>query len=649
MIIINGQHIKKYYGANLVLEDVTFEIQEKERIGLVGRNGSGKSTLISLIARLSKPDEGLLTIRKELRIGYLAQIPAHWDDGTVYDVLASSCKELLECKEKMTQLEQQMSDPDTASDSKRLERLLADYAKLQERFQTEGGYELDARIDTVANGLQIPKAMYERSYASLSGGEKTKIGLAALLISGPELLLLDEPTNHLDLQSVAWLESYLNSYDGACLVVSHDRAFLDNVVSKIIDLEDGEATSYHGNYSRYVKEKEERLLQQFAQYQEQQKQIKKMKDSIKQLTEWGRNSGNEKFFKRAFSMQKALDRMEKVKRPVLDPKSAEFQLKPEDRSGKRVVTLSGVSKRYGSKVLLNEADGMLLYGDKIMLLGRNGTGKTTLFKMIIGDEAADDGAIEVGARVEIGYLAQQEYPADDKKSVLAYFREQAAMEEGEARSHLARYLFYGASVFKGVSQLSGGEWTRLRLALLILKKPNLLLLDEPTNHMDIAAREALEEALEEFPGTILAISHDRYFINKLASHIWELRSGQIHVFTGNYENYAEKREELLDREASTQASVQQHKEPAAAATAATAAHSAKQTLQNKQGKAGRVDEEKLEAHIEQAEKQLAMLDAELLEGASQTQGDTAELTRRWMQREELQQQLNELYENWAAK
>lgn len=639
MIIVNGQHIKKYYGANLVLEDITFEIGEKERIGLVGRNGSGKSTLISLIAKLSKPDEGLLTIRKELRMGYLAQIPVHWDEGTVYDVLASSCKELLDCKERMTELEQQMSDPSTSGDPQRLERLLADYAKLQERFQTEGGYELDARIDTVANGLQIPRAMYGRSYTSLSGGEKTKIGLAALLISKPELLLLDEPTNHLDLQSVAWLETYLNVYDGACLVVSHDRAFLDNVVNKIIDLEDGEAHSYHGNYSRYVKEKEERLLQQFAQYQEQQKQIKKMKESIRQLLEWGRNGGGEKFFRRAFSMQKALDRMEKVKRPVLDPKSAEFQLKLEERSGKRVVTLNGVSKRYGTKELLKEVDGQLLYGDKIMLLGRNGTGKTTLFKMILGDETADHGTIELGARVEIGYLAQQDYPADDKKSVLAYFREQAAMEEGEARSHLARYLFYGADVFKGVSQLSGGEWTRLRLALLILRKPNVLLLDEPTNHMDIAAREALEEALEEFPGTILAISHDRYFINKLASQIWELRSGRIHVYQGSYDDFAAKREEQLAREADTP-SAANHRMPSAAPVAT-------QTPLRKSGKAAQLDNTKLEALIEQVEKALALLDAELMEQALQL--GTEELAMRWAQREEMQQQLNELYENWAAE
>ncbi|SDX21241.1 ABC transporter [Paenibacillus sp. CF384] len=320
MIIVNGQHIKKYYGATLVLEDVTFEIHEGERVGLVGRNGSGKSTLISLIARLSKPDEGQLTIRKDTKIGYLAQIPAAWDDGTVYDVLASGYAELLACKAQMTKLESEMSDPGTSE--KRLEQLLREYSVLQERFQNEGGYELDAKIDTVTTGLLIPREMYERRYGTLSGGEKTKIGLAAQLISKPELLLLDEPTNHLDLQGVQWLESYLNGYDGTCLIVSHDRMFLDHVVTKIIDIEDGEAVTYHSNYSGYVKEKEAQLLQQFAEYQEQQKVIKKMKETIKQLQEWGRVGGNEKFFRRAASMQKALDRMERLKRPVLDPKGS---------------------------------------------------------------------------------------------------------------------------------------------------------------------------------------------------------------------------------------------------------------------------------------------------------------------------------------
>jgi ATP-binding cassette subfamily F protein 3 len=347
---------------------------------------------------------------------------------------------------------------------------------LQERFEREGGYELDARIDQVANGLRIAKGFYERSFASLSGGEKTKITLASQLIGKPDLLLLDEPTNHLDLAGVEWLEDYLKHYDGACIIVSHDRYFLDLVVTKIVELEDGESTTYHSSYSGYVKEKEVRLLQQFADYQEQQKVIRKMKETIKQLIEWGRIGGNEKFFRRAFSMQKALDRMEKLKRPVLDPKAADFDLKPEDRSGRKVLRFENVTKRYGEKTLLEQARGSLEYGEKVMLVGHNGSGKTTLLKMLLGEVQPDSGELELGARVDIGYLAQQAYPSDNKKSVLAYFCEEAKLEEGEARGRLAAYLFYGADVFKAVSSLSGGEWTRLRLALLVLRKPNLLIL-----------------------------------------------------------------------------------------------------------------------------------------------------------------------------
>ncbi|WP_308638623.1 ribosomal protection-like ABC-F family protein [Paenibacillus silvisoli] len=636
MIIVSGQHIQKYYGAELVLEDVTFEIQETERVGLVGRNGSGKSTLMSLIAKLAKPDGGQLTIRKDTKVGYLAQIPDAWEDKSVYEVLASGYAELLGCKAQMTRLEQEMSDPSV--DERQLEQLLQTYARLQERFQQEGGYELDAGIDTVATGLHIPKEMYDRRYGTLSGGEKTKLGLAAQLIGKPDMLLLDEPTNHLDLEGVQWLETFLNGYEGACLIVSHDRMFLDRVVTKIIDIEDGEAVTYLTSYTGYVKEKEERLLQQFAEYQEQQKVIKKMKETIKQLQEWGRLAGNEKFFKRAASMQKALDRMEKVKRPVLDPKGAEFQLSLADRSGKRVLELNGVSKSYGARQLLDAADGTLLYGEKIMLLGRNGTGKTTLFKLILGTETPDTGTVDIGARVEIGYLAQQQYPDDEKKSVLAYFREAAGMEEGEARSHLARYLFYGGDVFKGVSQLSGGEWTRLRLALLILKKPNMLLLDEPTNHMDIASREALEEALEEFPGTILAVSHDRYFINRLADKVWELDRGKLTVYIGAFDDYAEKRKQLRDAAQGEPEAAVKAKTASSANTKAASSASATHTSQTA---ARKPDPSKLERLIGEAEHRLAELDTELQKQADQM--DSEAIARLWQARELEQAQLDELY------
>ncbi|MBP1966298.1 ABC-F family ATP-binding cassette domain-containing protein [Paenibacillus aceris] len=649
MLIINGQNIKKYHGAQLVLADVTFEIHQGERIGLVGRNGSGKSTLLRLISKMEKPDEGQLTVRKDTRIGYLAQIPTEWESGTVYDVLAASFAELLECRSAMMELEQRMSDPAAVG---QLDQLLGRYAQLQERFEREGGYELDARIDQVASGLRIGREVYERSFASLSGGEKTKIALASQLIGKPDLLLLDEPTNHLDLFGVEWLEEYLTHYEGACFIVSHDRYFLDRVVTKIVELEDGESSTYLTSYSGYMKEKEVRLLQQFADYQEQQKVIKKMKETIKQLTEWGRIGGNEKFFRRAASMQKALDRMEKLKRPVLDPKAAEFGLKVDDRSGKRVIAFENVSKQYGDKVLLQRANGLLEYGEKVMLLGHNGSGKTTLLKMIMGEVSPDGGELELGARVDIGYLAQQEYPEDQKKSVLAYFCEEARMEEGEARGRLAAYLFYGADVFKPVSSLSGGEWTRLRLALLVLRKPNLLILDEPTNHMDIASREALEEALEEFPGTVLAVTHDRYFMNRLSQKIWELHQGRITVYLGSFDDYKAKSAQLreVDARAGAGAEARAGARAAGARAEAKAGARAKPEAEAKprvdaasRGKSrssAAFTRMKLEREIAEAETLLSGLDQALENPAAD------ELNRLWAEREATQAELDQLYAEW---
>lgn len=639
MLIINGQNMKKYHGAQLVLADVTFEIHQGERIGLVGRNGSGKSTLLRLISKMEKPDEGLLTVRKDTRIGYLAQIPTEWESGTVYDVLAASFAELLECRAAMTELEQRMSDPSAMGG---LDQLLGRYAQLQERFEREGGYELDARIDQVATGLRIAREVYGRSFTSLSGGEKTKIALASQLIGKPDVLLLDEPTNHLDLFGVEWLEEYLTHYEGACFIVSHDRYFLDRVVTKIVELEDGESSTYLTSYTGYMQEKEVRLLQQFADYQEQQKVIKKMKETIKQLMEWGRVGGNEKFFRRAASMQKALDRMEKLKRPVLDPKAAEFGLKVDDRSGKRVIVFDDVSKQYGDKVLLRQASGLLEYGEKVMLLGHNGSGKTTLLRMLLGEVQPDGGELEIGARVDIGYLAQQEYPEDQKKTVLAYFCEEARMEEGEARSRLAAYLFYGSDVFKPVSSLSGGEWTRLRLALLVLRKPNLLILDEPTNHMDIASREALEEALEEFPGTVLAVTHDRYFMNRLSQKIWELDQGRITVYLGSFDDYKAKSAQLRAAQAREvdAAPVTKSTGTGSKTAAAKAEPRTESVPRGKSRSTAAFARERLERDIAEAEARLGELDQALENPAAE------ELSRLWAEREAAQGALDRLYAEW---
>ncbi|MGR6546440.1 ribosomal protection-like ABC-F family protein [Paenibacillus tundrae] len=546
MMMISAQQLTQYHGAHLVLDGITFEIMEGDKVALIGRNGSGKTTLMRLMARLNQPDEGQLMIKKDTRTGYVAQVPEGMEDYTVLDVLSLGFRELMACRTQMKELEQQMSDPTCAADPDQLDRLLKRYAALQEQFEREGGYEMDARIDQVADGLNLAKAHYDWRFGSLSGGEQTRVVLASQLIVRPDLLLLDEPTNHLDLERVEWLEGFLREYPGTVVLISHDRYFLDRVVTRTLELEDGEAQTSAGGYTAYMKVKEQRLLQQFEEFKEQQKVIKKMKETIRQLEEWGRVGGNEKFFRRAASMRKALERMEQVKRPVLERRNADFDVRPTDRTGKRVAVLEQVEKAYGERLILCGVTGLLEYGDKVALIGRNGSGKTTLFKLLLGEEQPNAGKLEWGARVDVGYLAQQEEPKNPKLNVLEYFRLEAGVEEGEARGILARYLFYGADVFRSVGQLSGGEWTRLRLALLVQRKPNVLLLDEPTNHLDIASREALEESLVDYEGTVLAISHDRYFVNRLASRVWELENGQMTAYLGDYESYREKK---LERKA----------------------------------------------------------------------------------------------------
>lgn len=683
MHIVSGQQLIAYHGANLILNGVTFEIHEGEKVGLIGRNGSGKTTLLRLIARLGKPDAGQLILKKDSRVGYLPQIPVEYDALTVYETLAYEYRQLMECKANMTLLEQDMSNPVIAEDAERLEQLLKSYASMQEQFEHGGGYEMDAHIQSVADGLRIPVAMYDRPFSSLSGGEKTRIVLASQLIGRPDLLLLDEPTNHLDLKGIEWLEQFLRSYTGAVLVVSHDRYFLDRVAGKMLELEDGEAHTYLSNYSGYVREKEERLLIQFADYQEQQKQIKKMKEAIKRFEEWGRIGDNEKFFKKAASIRKALERMDRIKRPVLERQSAEFELNPQERSGRRVLQFEGIVKAYGGRRILQGVEGGLEFGEKIALLGDNGSGKSTLLRILLGEESPDAGDVTWGSRVEYGYLAQQETRGEATGTVLSYFRQEVGIEEGEARHILAAYMFYGADVFRSVSTLSGGEWSRLRLALLVMQKPNLLLLDEPTNHLDIDSREALEEALESYGGTVLAISHDRYFVNKLAGRVWELEQGQITSYLGNFDDFRAKKQELQRLEATSSdaaalmsrsgaglpsagaslSKASSSKASSNASSVATAGASSSKARSNATGKREKkadsakavVSREQLEQRIADLEQALHTADTELevLASGAKTGGPSGasaegkSLQQLWEERERLQQELDQVLEAWV--
>ncbi|MES5953001.1 ABC-F type ribosomal protection protein [Bacillus fungorum] len=545
MTICSVNNVTKSFGGNIIFENISLEIKNGERVGLVGRNGSGKTTIFQLLTGMESLDTGAIHMKKGTRIGHVAQIPKFDEGMTVYDALSSAFKTEKELEREMRTLEKNMAEEREQS---ALQKLMERYGVIQEKFAFLGGYEIEANIMKVANGLQVTE-LFTRSFLELSGGEQTKVSLAYMLLQKPDLLLLDEPTNHLDLFAVEWLEQFLKEYNGTVMVISHDRYFLDEVVTKIFDLEDGEIYVYHTNYSRFVEEKEERLLQEFQAYQEQQKKIKKMKEAIKRLREWANqaNPPNEGLHKRARSMERALERMEKLKKPILERKQMGLQFEGQERSGKDVVVMKEVSKGFADHPLFNEANLHVRFQERAAIVGRNGTGKTTLLKLLLEEIEPDAGEIRIGSSVKIGYLSQHAY-GNMKSNVLEAFRECVAVTEGEARHILAKFLFYGPAVFKKVTQLSGGEKMRLRLAQLMYQDINFLILDEPTNHLDIESREVLEEALEQYNGTILAVSHDRYFLNKLFEKTYWIDERKLFEFAGNYAWARQKWEEKLEKQ-----------------------------------------------------------------------------------------------------
>ncbi|PLS02789.1 ribosomal protection-like ABC-F family protein [Neobacillus cucumis] len=532
MIICSVNHLSKSFGGHTIFEDLSFEVHEGSRIGLVGRNGGGKTTLIKLLANQETVDEGVIHWKKGLRIGYLAQIP-DFKSLTVREVLKTAFEQLTDIELKLQELEVEMGCERAPI---YLQRLMDQYGKLQDEFILNGGYEMDAELERIAIGLNITELL-DQTFAALSGGEKTKVGLGLSLLKKPDLLLLDEPTNHLDLKAIEWLGSYLKEYRGTIILISHDRYFLDEVVTKVLELEDGEVDLYHTNFSGFVKEKEERLLREFQEYQEQQRKIKKMKEAIKRLRDWANRSNppSAALHKRATNMQRALDRIEKLERPKMDVKKMAVDFEASDRSGKDVIVLAGVSKIFGARTLFDEVNMLVQYKDRTAIVGENGSGKSTLLKMILKEIEADKGSVKVGSNVKVGYLSQHVFQDIGDEQVIDVFRSDAVVNEGEARHILAKFLFYGPAVFRKVNQLSGGERMRLRLAQLMYQDINLLILDEPTNHLDIDSCEVLEEALEQFNGTILAVSHDRYFLNKLFNKIYWLQNGRLQYFAGNFD------------------------------------------------------------------------------------------------------------------
>lgn len=594
VIVCSVNKIAKMYGGNSIFEDISFEIKENDRVGLVGRNGSGKTTLIHLLAGEETPDSGQIHWKKGVAIGYLTQIPDYHDSTTTKDVLRSAFPPLLQMEEKMKRLEAEMG---VEMSTDKLQKLISEYGNLQDQYAINGGYEIESNIDKIVHGLNI-QLLLDQPFSRLSGGEKTKVGLGLMLLKQPDLLLLDEPTNHLDLMAVEWLGNFLREYNGTVLVISHDRYFLDEVVNKVIDLEDGEVTVYHTNFTRFVKEKEEKLLREFHAYEEQQKKIKKMKEAIKRLRDWANraNPPNADLHRRARNMERALERMEKLNRPILNRKKMSLEMDASDRSGNDVIMLTDISKRFDDKLLFKDVNMHLTYQNRAAIIGENGTGKSTLLKIILQQLYPDQGEVRVGSNVKIGYLSQNIFSTIEDDTVIEIFRDEVKVTEGEARRILARFMFYGYAVFQKVSQLSGGERMRLRLAQLMYQDINLLILDEPTNHLDIESREVLEEALEDFQGSLLAVTHDRYFLNRLFDKIYWIEAKEMHCFEGDYTWAKEKFAELRDKV--VHANVKKKKETP--------------PRQKVEKKKDHVDNEDLVKYLSSLEEQIIELDKRLL-------------------------------------
>ena len=535
MIEIELNKIKKNYGLRNVLDGFSLQLKTGEKVALIGQNGSGKSTILKIIAKQESIDSGTINIRSGAKIGILNQIYENEkEDISVEDFLYKSFEEILKIEKKLNKLETQMS---TEANTDKLEKLINEYGRTQERFSLIGGYETQEKFNKICSRFYINKDLLKQNYNLLSGGEKTRVNLAKLLLTQPDILLLDEPTNHLDIHSLEFLEELILKYKGTVLIVSHDRYFLDKVINKTVLLENGKENIYYGNYSYFLKEDERRTLTQFENYKNQQKQIEKMKESITTLRKFGELAGNEMFFKRAKNIEKRLEKMEIIDRVDLNKKALDLKFNIKSRSGNDVLKIENLEKKFDQKVIFKDANLTLNYGEKVALIGENGSGKSTLIKIILGQDTNFDGNLKLGTAIKFGYIFQNIIFEDNDKTVLDYFLEGNNFSETEARNKLARYGFRQENVFKRIGKLSGGEKVRIILMKLIQKDINFLILDEPTNHIDIDTREILEEALKEYKGTVLFISHDRFFINAIANRILNIEDCKIKSYYGNYDDF----------------------------------------------------------------------------------------------------------------
>ena len=615
MVDISVHNLTKFFviGENL-LQGLTFDVQEGECVAILGRNGCGKTTLFRILTGELDYDEGEVYVNPNKRLGLISQIPVFPEGYTVEDVLRSAYAGLMKIQRDMISLEQSMQSGATAEQ-------LRQYDALSNRFQAGGGYDMDVEVDKICNGLGITQEQRSQEFASLSGGEKTRVNLARLLLEKTDILLLDEPTNHLDLNSVEWLEQYINSFKGTVLAISHDRYFIDQVADRVIEITDGHAEFYSGNYSFYMDEKQARFDLQMKQYEQEQAKLKQLGFTVERMKGWGIN--NRTLYRRAMSIQHRMDRIRKTEKPKTE-KTMKASFGEKDFSGDVVFKMKNVSKAFGDRTLFSDVNLNVEAGERIALLGDNGTGKSTFIKCLLGEEDCA-GKIQFGPTVKWGYLPQIIHFDHPERSLYDTMLYEKNCTPQTARDRLGAFLFQGEDVFKSVGNLSGGEQSRLRLCMLMDEKINLLILDEPTNHLDIASREWVEAAIEEFEGVLLFVSHDRYFIEKFAERIWLLEDGTIRDFRCGYQKYRS----ILEHEKALAPVVKQPPKE-----------------KKEKPKGGTKDTDKLirrlEREIEKQEAAISELDQKIEAAAA----DYQELTRLLGEKEEAEAVLMELMEQW---
>lgn len=630
-MILSCNNISKSFGTDVIIKSCSFNIEDHEKAAIVGINGAGKSTLLKIITGIEPADTGLVTLAKDKTLGYLSQQQNLNSDNTIYDELLSVKQYILDMEAQLRSIENQMKSADDTA----LETLMKKYSDLNHEFELNNGYAYKSEITGVLKGLGFAEEDFTLNVNTLSGGQKTRVALGRLLLSKPDIILLDEPTNHLDMESISWLENYLLNYSGAVLIVAHDRYFLDKIVSKIIELDNGNATVFSGNYTDYASKKAILRNMQLKEYLNQQREIKHQEEVITKLKQFNR----EKSIKRAESREKMLNKMEFVDKPEILNDKMDIKLEPNVISGNDVLTVDNLTKGFDGTVLFDNICFQIKRGERVALIGSNGTGKTTILKLINGIIPADSGSIYLGAKVNIGYYDQEHHVLDPDKTIFDEIRDAYPdLNNTQIRNTLAAFLFTNEDVFKYIKDLSGGERGRVSLAKLMLSNANFLILDEPTNHLDITSKEILENALNSYTGTVLFVSHDRYFINSTATRIIELANKTVVNYIGNYDYYLEKKDILGAKPITNNTS--------------KSSSSAISKLNWQEEKVKQAQQKKIKNEIKRTEERMALIEAEIEEldnmyADPAISNDTAKLMEIHTRKEALSKELDELYDKWG--